>query len=135
RAVRRLRLQHWRAQLKVAEDAIRNGDETVTVEPRPDVDDVEEEKVDDPWGRAVADLAWHGVRGPQYQQHLAQVAAEEAQRWSHLMPGARLRNALITVTGQSWVNIGPADARFEFNSKQYTANDSGRPNAIRVDPR
>ncbi len=139
KAVRRWRLGQWRQQLMVTEKAIRNGDETVTVSSRPAIADDEGEEAregDDPSGRRLADLAYHGVRGAAYQQHLAQVAAEESRRWAHLMPGKRGGlNSAAGVAGQSWVNIGPADARFEYNAGQYIANDTGRPNTILVDPR
>ena len=126
RAVRKYRVGKWRQELALAEKAIRNGDENVTVvQRRPDADDDEDERNgDDANARRLADLAYHGVRGPEYQRHLLEVAAHEARLQSH-----------AAVTGQSWVNIGPADARFEYNGGNYTANDSGRPNSIRVDPR
>ena len=39
------------------------------------------------------------------------------------------------VVGQSWVNLGPTDARIQKNGAVYNGIDSGRAATIRVDPR
>jgi hypothetical protein len=39
------------------------------------------------------------------------------------------------VSGVSWANLGPTAANFEWNGSLYSAQDTGRPNDIRVDPR
>jgi photosystem II stability/assembly factor-like uncharacterized protein len=41
----------------------------------------------------------------------------------------------VAVTGQSWVNLGPTDARIQKNGSVYNGIDSGRAATIRVDPR
>ncbi|HTJ42355.1 MAG TPA: hypothetical protein VL463_09695 [Kofleriaceae bacterium] len=48
---------------------------------------------------------------------------------------ARKNAAKPSVPATSWVNLGPADAPQEFNYFKIAGVDSGRPNAIVVDPR
>lgn len=147
-AVRRYRLQRWRAQLDAAFEQARRGDDAVTFPPRPDDDDGEVE--DDATARRLAELAWRGPRGALFQRELLSAAHDEAARWPELMPGAaeaRLLRELprlvrapallpfAAVAGLSWANLGPTAANFEWNGSQYNAQDSGRPNSIRVDPR
>src|SRR5262249_50247293 len=61
--------------------------------------------------------------------------------WAHLLPTARAKspgaNAQpnAAVAGQSWVNLGPTDARIQANGQAYNGIDSGRAATIRVDPR
>ncbi|MGE5184945.1 MAG: hypothetical protein ACM31C_22910 [Acidobacteriota bacterium] len=46
-----------------------------------------------------------------------------------------LESALPSVPATTWVNLGPTDAPMEVNYHQIMGVDSGRPNAIAVDPR
>src|SRR5205823_8304965 len=41
---------------------------------------------------------------------------------------------LAAFSAQSWVNLGPTDAAFEWNGSQYPAVDSGRVSGISVNP-
>ena len=69
-------------------------------------------------------------------------ALAEQSRWASKMPRAsRARDGRVQpfaatgVAGQSWVNVGPTDAAYQFNQVGYFGVDSGRPTAIVVDPR
>jgi len=69
----------------------------------------------------------------------------ERKRWTLLLPGGQqlmpMRRRVVfdskvgEVSAQPWVNIGPSNALFEYNGNNFVQFDSGRPNAILVDPR
>src|SRR5207248_7237446 len=60
------------------------------------------------------------------------VAREEAQRWASKMPGTPRKDAL---GDPNWASLGPTDtAKPQYNGDEYVANDSGRGQAIRLDP-
>lgn len=149
RAVRRYRLERWRAQLDEVFAQVRRGDDAVALPPRPDDGD-DRETEDDATLRRLAMLAWRGPRGAEFQRDLLETARGEARRWPALLPGADRERmvralqdaarsgapvALAAVSGQSWANLGPTSANFEWNGSSYTGQDSGRPNSIRIDPR
>jgi hypothetical protein len=78
----------------------------------------------DPAGRA---LAWRhrlGPRTPELTARWLAIAQEEARRWSR---PAR-------VQGLSWVNLGPTDARFQYDGALYPQVDSGRVTGIVASP-
>ncbi len=94
----------------------------------------QEHDIDDAFGRWMAHKAYWGIPTAQSTATLLAEARAEAERWPNLMPRARGEKGL----GQSanaWVNLGPHDARFQFNGTRYTQVDSGRITAISVDPR
>ncbi|MEI7704060.1 MAG: hypothetical protein WCK73_05640 [Deltaproteobacteria bacterium] len=73
------------------------------------------------------------------------VATGEASRWAsslprpaRALPPLRAGSAPVSaapVAGESWVSLGPTDARFQWNSSYYLQVDSGRATRILVDPR
>lgn len=87
---------------------------------------------DDPAQRAWALLQKWGRETDASRGQRAGIAAHEARRWAHLLPGAQLAAPL---GAESWVSLGPEDAEQEYNDGPYEAVDSGRPTAIAVDPR
>ncbi|HEX6838494.1 MAG TPA: hypothetical protein VF334_18080 [Polyangia bacterium] len=99
-------------------------------------DDVE---ADDPTIRRLYTLAYYGnMQQPDVAEQLSQARARETVRWAPLLratkPGGGAQpNA--AVVGQSWVNLGPTDARIQQNGAVYNGIDSGRAATIRVDPR
>src|SRR5215467_8194877 len=83
--------------------------------------------------RTMANLAQWGYRDPDFNRQLLQVSQAEARRWQEKMPNAtRARGPNVEPL---WTNLGPTDARFEWSSDYYYQVDSGRINALRVDPR
>ena len=156
RAVERYRTELWRNGVKVAIERALHGEETVMITGRPESEEEEAEagrkgERDDALVRQLAEAAWRGPETTAVRQQRLVIAAEEARRWPDLLPlpqrsafGAlagpatstdELTSSAGALVGQSAVSLGPANARFEWNGTQYLANDSGRPNAIRVDPR
>ncbi len=98
------------------------------------------EDIDDAFGRMMAQKAQWGMATPESALGLLTEARSEAQRWAHLMPGARPQEgedtgAPLGHTANSWVSLGPTDARFQFNGTRYLQVDSGRISGIAVDPR
>ncbi|WP_253978713.1 WD40/YVTN/BNR-like repeat-containing protein [Pyxidicoccus xibeiensis] len=98
------------------------------------------EDMDDAFGRMMAHKAHWGIPTPEGSVKLLDEARAEAQRWAHLMPGAPPRSAKdklapLGQTAQSWVSLGPTDARFQFNGTRYLQVDSGRISGIAVHPR
>jgi hypothetical protein len=97
-------------------------------------DDTEE---DDPTIRRLYTLAYYGnMATPDVSEQILQAGQREAARWSTKMRrvggGAQPNGAVV---GQSWVNLGPTDARIQINGGQYNGIDSGRAATIVVDPR
>jgi len=130
----------WRAPAALINASRTAGDGPFALTGAPDRDP-EGEIEDDARLRRLAREAWDGPRGPEFQRELLEIARAEAARWSESMPriprgdGELTANATAPINGQSWVNLGPTDALFQYNGSLYTANDSGRPRFIRVDPR
>jgi len=83
--------------------------------------------------RTMANLAQWGYRDPDFNRQLLQVSQAEARRWPEKMPN--FQRARGPNPEPVWTNLGPTDARFEWSSDYYYQVDSGRINAIRVDPR
>jgi hypothetical protein len=99
----------------------------------------DEEEGDDPRRRSIAARMLWGLPTPETTQALSEEARKESQRWAHMLPrppSSRERSGARTeaVTGQSWVNLGPTDARFQWNGTQYLEVDSGRVSGILVHP-
>jgi photosystem II stability/assembly factor-like uncharacterized protein len=90
---------------------------------------------DDATIRRLYTTAYFGVMTPDAAEQIVRARAAEAVRWAHLMPGARTVQPNAVVVGQSWVNLGPTDARIQKNGAVYNGIDSGRAATIRVDPR
>jgi photosystem II stability/assembly factor-like uncharacterized protein len=78
----------------------------------------------DPLERSRAWRHRQGPRTPELTSRWLAIAQEEARKWSHLTP----------VQGLSWVNLGPTDARFQYNGALYPQVDSGRVTGIVVHP-
>ena len=100
---------------------------------------------DDPRRRLIASRALWGAPPPALTARNARIAHDEATKWAHLMPRERspvdfmvapgAPSPLAVVSGDSWVNLGPTDAAFQWNGSQYSEVDSGRISGILVDPR
>lgn len=106
----------------------------VSVERAHDGDAVE----DDPTLRRLFNQAYFGTMTPDVGEQVALAAQRELRRWPNAFPHRlAARGALPNgaVVGQSWVNLGPTDARIQQNGAVYMAVDSGRGADIRVDPR
>jgi hypothetical protein len=84
---------------------------------------------DDPQLRDIANRAELGDRGPDFYANLLTIASEEAQKWGIGQDG----NAPAPLL-PAWRNLGPGATRVEWNGSYYTADDTGRPTAIKVDP-
>jgi photosystem II stability/assembly factor-like uncharacterized protein len=99
-----------------------------------------EESWDDAFARKMAERSARGGTPPAVTEQWAQVARAEARKWNHLMPrnvaqpGDRDAELPAAFAGVSWVNLGPTDARFQFNAVQYNQVDSGRTTGIAVHP-
>lgn len=138
-AVRRYRAERFRARLAAAFEQGRRGDDGIVFPLAPDGDSAEVE--DDASARRLAMLAWAGPRGPAFHRDLMMQARGEALRFPDLVPGAAFSRFLSApslfapVSGLAWANLGPTASNFEWNGSGYTAQDTGRPNSIRVDPR
>ncbi|HVG61914.1 MAG TPA: hypothetical protein VNA24_25350 [Hyalangium sp.] len=78
----------------------------------------------DPLERSRAWRQRQGPRTPELTARWLAIAQEEARKWSHLTP----------VQGLSWVNLGPTDARFQYDGALYPQVDSGRVTGIAVNP-
>lgn len=112
---------------------------------------------DDAYLRGLADATLWGTPSPAVTARTLQLARAESQRWSSRMPrpvspfaafanptsiqgGTSLQSGSSTelqsgaFSGVSWTNLGPSDATFEWNGSSYNKVDSGRINAIAVDP-
>jgi len=85
-----------------------------------------------PRERSAAWRARYGPRSPELAAQRLELVREEAQRWAHLMPQDTAQ--LAAVQGLEWVNLGPTDARFQYNGGVYSQVDSGRTTGIAVHP-
>jgi hypothetical protein len=90
---------------------------------------------DDAEIRRLAMAAEIGLRPPEAQQYLIDLAAQELAKWADPAAVAAAAAAGATVPGtRKWTSLGPLAARTEFNGSFYRAMDSGRPTAIAVHP-
>ncbi|WP_163997108.1 WD40/YVTN/BNR-like repeat-containing protein [Pyxidicoccus caerfyrddinensis] len=98
---------------------------------------------DDPMRRQIAARMMWGVPTAEVMEHRARVAHAEARRWDALLPrppapwdwfSAPSGADKAVVSGQSWVNLGPTNANFEYNGSNYNEVDSGRISGIVVHP-
>ncbi|MCU1279352.1 MAG: hypothetical protein JWM53_2898 [bacterium] len=132
---RRTRAQ-WHKQVLDAYQRMQHddGSPALVLPERESGDDVDE---DDATLRRLYTLAYYGnMATPDVSEQLINVRAREATRWAPLLGNTRgTAQANAAVTGQSWVNLGPTDARIQTNGGVYNGIDSGRAAAIRVDPR
>lgn len=114
----------WRAKVLAAYHN-RGNDETP---PQGDFKELEkeDEEQDDPAIRRIYNEYYFGTFGPDASEKIFRAAQREL---------ARIPRNTAAVAGQSWVNIGPTDARIQSNGGQYNGIDSGRAATIRVDPR
>jgi photosystem II stability/assembly factor-like uncharacterized protein len=96
-----------------------------------------ENDIDDAFARWMAHKAHWGIPTAEDSAVLLDEARAEAQRWPHLMPRAPGQGGDKSLgrNAQSWVNLGPTDARFQFNGRPFLEVDSGRISGIAVDPR
>lgn len=133
-AVHAYREWNRRAKVKALLAAPPNSLEVLPLERDPDgeilPDGVER---DDPALRTLARRAWAGDPTDEVRRQWGQIAADEAKRWAPMLPAARKGRAAFSA--ESWVSLGPEDADSEWNGTSYTANDTGRPTAIVLDPR
>ncbi len=88
----------------------------------------------DPLERALARRERQGPRTPELTARWLDIAREEARRWPQLMPRGGAPGTLAPVQGLSWVNLGPTDARFQYNGANYSQVDSGRVTGIVAHP-
>jgi hypothetical protein len=99
-------------------------------------DDTEE---DDPRIRRLYTLAYYGNQAtPDVSEQRFLAAQRESARWSSMLTNRRPSSGAqpyAAVAGQSWVNLGPTDARIQKNGSVYQGIDSGRAATIRIDPR
>lgn len=100
-----------------------------------------ERQWDDPLERALALRNRQGPRDPELTARGLAIAQEEARKWAHLMPrseapvpGTKDPGRLSTIQGLDWVNLGPSNARFQYNGGLYPQVDSGRVTDLAVDP-
>ncbi len=96
-----------------------------------------ERDIDDPFSRWMAHKAYWGVPTSEDSTVLLDEARAEAQRWPGLMPRAFGQGADkgLGQSANSWVNLGPTNARFQFNGRPYLQVDSGRISGIAVHPK
>ena len=78
---------------------------------------------------------WGNMATPDVSEQIMRAAATEAVRWAPMLKNTRAAQPDAVVAGQSWVNLGPTDARIQKNGAVYNGIDSGRAATIRVDPR
>jgi hypothetical protein len=95
----------------------------------------EEAEGDDALMRQMAWRNYYGPSTPEQNEELLRIAHEESSRWSALMPQGGSEGARQVVPGTTWVNLGPTDARFQYNFVEYLQVDSGRTTGILVHPR
>ncbi|MCU1384505.1 MAG: hypothetical protein JWL71_3202, partial [Acidobacteria bacterium] len=114
----------WRAKVFAAYQN-RSKDDTP---PAGDFKELDEQEVeaDDPLLRRLYTEYYYGTFGPDVSEQIFRAAQREV--------GRQPRNT-AAVSGQSWVNLGPTDARIQINGGPYNGIDSGRAATIRVDPR
>jgi hypothetical protein len=99
---------------------------------------------DDPRTRQLWNRKWHGPQTVASRSQLLDTTRREIRKWRSTLPSGP-KGFASALTGLSWVNLGPADASFEWNGQVFSevdaapngtepAVDSGRLSAIAVDP-
>lgn len=133
RAWERWQRDRWHAQVLSAFRQIQFDDTPPTIDltVARSSDGIEE---DDPTIRRLYNQAYFGTMTPDVGEQVQRAALREAQRWP-LSARARGATPNGAVVGQSWLNLGPTDARIQQNGAVYNGIDSGRSADIRVDPR
>jgi len=164
RAYRTWKAERRQARIAQAWQSVKAGQDFLSWNPAAEDDEAEEARdprapeQDDPTLRSLVNAAEWGYRSPAFSAQKMRVAAEEARKWAHLMP---VQNGIVrdgrgrwinrnSAPGASpqvvaapaapvgvprWVSLGPTDvAKKQYNGDEYVANDSGRGQAIRVDP-
>ena len=99
----------------------------------------EEERGDDARRRQIATHIMWGEKTPEASAELGRIARAEYEKWWPLFHGGAPNpegtpTPLPVVGGQSWVNLGPTDANFQWNGGNYPGVDSGRVSGISVNP-
>jgi hypothetical protein len=90
---------------------------------------------DDAVVRQLATAVELGPRTPEAMAQQARIAAEEAAKWGSPDANASALAAGASLPGtRPWYSLGPQGARSQYNGTYYTAQDSGRPTYIRLDP-
>src|SRR5712664_1404020 len=89
-------------------------------------------EADDADIRRLAMAAEIGLRPPEAQQYLINLAAEANAKWAD--PSAAIAAGATVPGTRKWNNLGPLAARSEFNGSFYKGMDSGRVTAIAVHP-
>ena len=89
-------------------------------------------EADDADIRRLAMAAEIGLRPPEAQQYLINLAAEASAKWAD--PSAAIAAGATVPGTRKWNNLGPLAARSEFNGSFYKGMDSGRVTAIAVHP-
>jgi hypothetical protein len=121
--------QRWHRKALAAYNVVAHDDGPPAFDFSEEEEEAENEP-DDPTIRRLYNLAYWGVPDGPSSQQLFRAAEQEKQRWSLPRQGA------FAVGGQSWVSLGPTDARIVRNAgNPYPAIDSGRLVTVRVDPR
>ncbi|HYV47952.1 MAG TPA: hypothetical protein VFA20_23995 [Myxococcaceae bacterium] len=140
------RWQEERRQTRIAQawESVKNGQDYLSFNPEENESEMEEllgnghgiesrlPEQDDPRLRSLVNAAEWGYPNHDFSVKSLEVARQEAQRWASKMPGAPHK----TVVGDpNWQSLGPTDtAKPQYNGDEYVANDSGRAQAIRLDP-
>jgi hypothetical protein len=103
----------------------------------------EDAELDDALQRKMAHRNYYGEQAPDSSGNVVRIARKEAARWAELMPKTRALDPNVkdgpaltglTSPGKTWVNLGPTDARFQFNGTEYLQVDSGRTTGILLHP-
>lgn len=102
----------------------------------------EDEVWDEAMLRKMARRNYYGETTSESAAAVARIARQEAARWPDLMPKNqaavpeqnRVSSLALEAPGKTWVNLGPTDARYEFNGTEYLQVDSGRTTGIAVNP-
>ena len=133
RAWERWERARWHAKVLTAYAALDQSDSMPAIDP-PGKEQPGDGDRDDPTVRRLFTTAYFGKMTPDVSEQLLSAARAEAARWPSLIR-SRAPLPQAAVAGQSWVNLGPTDARIQSNGGVYDAVDSGRAATIRVDPR
>src|SRR6185312_14025517 len=88
----------------------------------PENDRGDDEEEDDATIRRIYTLAYFGNQAqPDVAEQINNARIRESQRWAPMLRITRVGGAQpnVAVTGQSWVNLGPTDARIQKNGSVY----------------
>jgi len=139
---RRWQAERRQARIAQAWESVKNGQDYLSFNPEENESEMEallgngiESRLpeqDDPMLRGLVNAAEWGYPNHAFSVQHLEVARQEAQRWASKMPGTPHK----TVLGDpNWQSLGPTDtAKPQYNGDEYVANDSGRAQAIRLDP-